>query len=87
MNRTPKWQDELRGIYPHLLASLPLPDKYKTNHLLDPVADVPPDLPAVVEPVLLNVITVQTTFMPLADIHPWNPANEDPVPVCLTREC
>ena len=81
MNATQKWQVELRDIYPHLLASLPLPDEYKTNHLLDPVADISPDLTSVVEPVSLNAVTVQTTFMPLADITPWHHDDVDPVPV------
>ena len=87
MNETRKWQDELRDIYPHLLASLPLPDEYKTNHLLDPVDDVSPDKPSVVEPVSLNTVTVQTTFMPLADITPQHHDDEDPAPVYLNREC
>ena len=87
MNQTRKWQDELRDIYPHLLASLPLLDEYKTNHLLYPVADVSPEILSVVEPVLLNVVTVQTTFMPLADITSWHHDDDDPVPIYLNREC
>ena len=54
---------------------------------MDPVADVSSDLPSVVEPVSLNVVTVQTTFMPLADITPWYHDDDDPVPVHLNREC
>ena len=57
-NRDPNFSkspDVLLG----LLDSLPLPDHYKTNHLLDHLADLPPaDLPAVVKPVLLNTISI-----------------------------
>jgi len=54
-----------------LLDSLPIPAHYKTNHLLNRLADLPPpDLPASVEPVSLNAVTVQTTFMPPADVLP-----------------
>ena len=87
MNETRRWQDELRDIYPHFLASLPLPAEYKTRHLLDPVDDVSPDKPTVVEPVSLNAVTVQTTYMPSADITPWHHDDDDPVPVYLNREC
>ena len=86
MNATRKWQVELRDIYPQLLASLPLPTDYKTRHLLDPVDDVSPDKSTVVEPVSLNAVTVQTTFMPLADITPWHHDDDDPVPIYLNRE-
>ena len=40
MNASRKWQVDLGEIYPRLLASLPLPEDYKTCHLLDPVEDV-----------------------------------------------
>ena len=71
-----------------LLDSLPLPDHYKTDLLLDKLADLPPAYqPAVVEPVLLNAVNVQTTFMPSADILPWHPADDDPSPVYYNREC
>ena len=52
----------------------------------DPLADESPDLPAVVKPVSLNAITVQTTFMPLADILPWHPVDPDPVLAYQKRE-
>ena len=87
MNQTRKWTDLSHEIFLHLLDSLPLPDEYKTNHLLDPVADARPDLPAVVEPVLLNAITVQTTFMPSADTLPWHPEDPDPILAYQNREC
>ena len=87
MNQTRKWQDELQDIYPHFLDSLPLLDEYKTNHLLDLVADARPDLPAVVKPVSLNAITVQTTFMPSSDTLPWHPEDPDPVPAYQNGEC
>ena len=70
MNASRTWQVDLREIYPQLLASLPLPADYKTRHLLDPVEDISPDEPTVVEQVSLNAVTVQTTFMPLADVFP-----------------
>ena len=87
MNQTRKWKDKSHEIFLHLLDSLSLPDEYKTNHLLDPVAAVPPNLPVVVKSFSLNAITVQTMFMPLADILPWNPADPDPVLVYQNREC
>ena len=87
MNRTCKLKVELQDIYPHFLDSLPLPDEYKTNHLLDPVTDARPDLPAVVEPVSLNAITVQSTFMLSSDTLPWHPDDPDPVPAYQNREC
>ena len=70
------------------LDSLPLPTHYKTPHLLDRLANLPcPDLPSAVEPVLLCSITVQSTFMPSADVLPWHPNDDDPVPVHGNREC
>ena len=71
-----------------LLANLPLPAHYKTPHLLDALADPPcPDLPSAVEPVSLNAVTVQTTFMPSADVLPWHPEDDNPVPIAQNREC
>ena len=59
MNRTQKEKDMSTDFLLVLLGSLPLPNHYKTNHLLDHLTDLPPaDLPAVVEPVLLNTISV-----------------------------
>ena len=70
-----------------LLDSFPFPDHYKTNHLLDQLADLPPsDLPAVVEPVSLNAISVQTMFMPLADVLPWYPDDDDPGPAYKNKK-
>ena len=46
-----------------------------------------PDLPTAVEPVSLNVVTVQTTFMPSADVLPWHPDSDDPDPAHRNREC
>ena len=85
-NRDPNFSkspDVLLG----LLNSLPLPDHYKTNHMLDTLADLPPaDLPATVEPVSLNAVNVHTTFMPSADVLPWHPDDDDPGPVYQNRE-
>ena len=68
--------------------SLPLPDYYKTNHLLDHLADLSPaDLPAVVQPVLLTAVSVQTTFMPSAVVLSWHPDDPDPVSAYKNREC
>ena len=56
-----------------LLDLLPLPAHYKIKHLdlLDKLADLPAaDLPAYAEPVSLNTVNVQTTFMPSADVLP-----------------
>ena len=73
MNRTKKKKDMSTDFPLGLLDSLPLPDHYKTNHLLDHLVDLPPaDLPAVVEPVSLNAVSIQTTFMPSADVLPWH---------------
>ena len=70
-----------------LLNSLPLPAHYKTDHLLDKLANLPAtDQPAAVEPVLLNAVNVQTTFMPSADVLPWNP-DDDAGPAYQNREC
>ena len=57
------------------------------NHLLDHLVDLPPDLPAVVEPVSLNDISVKTTFMLSADELQWHPDDSDPVPAYKNREC
>ena len=46
-----------------------------------------PFLPAVVEPVLLNDVSVQTMFMPSADVLPWYPDDDDPGPEHKNREC
>ena len=71
-----------------LLDSLPLPDHYKTNYLLDELADLPiADQHAVVEPVSLNVVNVQTIFMPSADVLPWHLDDDDPGPVYQNMEC
>ena len=70
-----------------LLDSLPLPVHYKTDHLLDKLADLPAtDLPATVERVSLNAVNVQTTFIPSAQILPWHPDDDDPGPVYQNRE-
>ena len=69
-----------------LLDSLPLPAHYKAKHLLDnfadlPIADLPNYIPNCVrcpEPVSLNAINIETTFMPSADILPWHSDNDDP---------
>ena len=71
-----------------LLDSLPLPAHYKTDHLLDKLADLPvADLPATVEPVSLNAVNVQTIFMPSANVLPWHPDDDDPGPAYQNREC
>ena len=55
---------------------------------MDALADPPcPDLPSAVEPVSLNAVTVQTTYMPSADVLPWHPDDDDPVPIAQNREC
>ena len=69
------------------LDNLPLPAHYKTNHLLDRLAALPaPDLPTAVNLVSLNAVTVQTTFMPSADVLPWHPDDDDPGPARRNRE-
>ena len=71
-----------------LLDPLLLPAHYKTDHLLEKLADLPAaNLPTTVEPVFLNAVNVQITFMPSADIFPWHPDDEDPGPVYQNREC
>ena len=88
MNRTRKEKDISIDFLLGFLDSLPLPDHYKTKHLLDDLADLPPaDLPAIVEPVLLNAVSVQTTFMPSADVLPWHPDEADPGSIYKNREC
>ena len=88
MNRTRKEKDMSTNFLLGLLDSLPLPDHYKTNHLLNHLADLPPtDLPTVVEPVSLNAVSVQTTCMPSADVLSWHPDDPDPVPAYKNREC
>ena len=86
-NRDPNFSkspDVLLG----LLNSLSLPDHYKTDHLLDTLGDLPPtDLPTIVEPVSLNAVNVQTTFIPSAVILLWYPDDDDPGPVYQNREC
>ena len=55
---------------------------------MDALADPPcPDLPSAVVPVSLNAVTFQTTFMPSADVLPWHPDDDDPVPIAQNREC
>ena len=69
-----------------LLDTLPLPSHYKTNHLLDslanlPVVDLPDYVPDCVycpEPVSLNVVNIQKIYMPSADLLPWHPDDNDP---------
>ena len=71
-----------------LLNSLPLPDHHKTGHLLDALADPPPvDLPAVVEPMSLDAVNVQTACMSSADVLSWYPYDDDSGPVYQNREC
>ena len=61
-----------------LLDTLPLPAHYKTKHLLENLVDLPAaDLPDYVpdcichpEPVSLNAIDIQSTFMPSAGVLP-----------------
>ena len=70
------------------LDSLPVPAHYKTDHLLDKLADLPvADLPATVEPVSLNAVTVQTILIPLADVLLWHSDDDDPGPAYQNREC
>ena len=88
MNCTQKEKDVSADFLFGLLDSLPLPDHYKPNHLLNHLADLPlADLPAVVEPVLLNTVSVQTTCMPSSDVLPWHLNNDDPGPAYRNREC
>ena len=55
---------------------------------MDALADLPcPDLPSAVEPVSLNAINAQTTYMPSANVLPWHPDDDDPVPIAQNREC
>ena len=62
-----------------LLDSLPLTAHYKTEHLLDNLADLPAaDYICCSEPVSLNAVNVQPIFMPSADILPWHPNDDDP---------
>ena len=68
------------------LDTLPLPQHYKTPHLLAtapdlPTADLPDYLPTFVtspEPVSLNSVNIQSTFVPSADVLPWHPGDDDP---------
>ena len=78
MNRTWKEKDISTNFLLGLFNSLPLPVRYKTDHLLDKLIDLPTvDLPAYVEPVSSNAINVQTKFMPSADVLPWHPNDDD----------
>ena len=55
---------------------------------MDKLAELPvAGQPAVVEPVLLNTLNVQTTFMPSADVLPLNPDDDDLGPGYQNREC
>ena len=55
---------------------------------MDCLADLPsPELPANAEPVSLNAVNVQTTFMPSGDVLPWYPNDDDPSPAYQKREC
>ena len=93
MNHTQKEKEMSTDFLLGLLDSLPFPAHYKTDYLLDklaelPVVDLPAaDLPATVEPVSLNAVNVQTTFMPSANVFPWYPDDDDPGPEHKNREC
>ena len=70
-----------------LLGSLPLPAHYKTDHLLDKLANLPAaDQPTAVESVSLNAVNVQTIFMQSADVYLWHP-DDDAGPAYRNREC
>ena len=86
MNCTQKEKYMFTDFLLGLLNSLPLPAHYKTDHLLDKLADLPAtNLPATVEPVSFNAVNVQTISMPTTDILPWQP--NDPILVYQNREC
>ena len=86
MHQTPKRSELSTSVLLRLLDTLPLPQHYKTPHLLATAADLPPeDLPDYIpnfitspEPVSLNAVNAQSTFVPLADVLAWHPDDDDP---------
>ena len=77
-----KQVDVLLGVLDTLL----LPDCYKTKHLLKIAADLPtadlldyiPNFVRSPEPVFLNTVNVQPTFLPFVDVRTWCPDDDNP---------
>ena len=87
-NRTRKDKDISTDFLLGILEALSLPAHYKTDHLLDKLADLPAaDLSATVESVSLNAVNVKTTLMPSVGVLPWHPDDDNPGPVYQHKEC